>query len=639
MQDFSLKIENITGQASRDIACGVFNKKITLANGEQGTLVACVLIKNGQDVDIQILLKDIFELSSKKLEDAQDRILESVESARDACRQHLPERQTSEPQASQDLQKPQVSFALLFFYKDVCYIARHDQNFKIFVFEPPKSLEITFEEGSGPIKIGQIYLISTEKFLSIFDGSVFLNEAQELDIEEIIDGLATEISARKDQEEIGAAFVLIKDEAITEGTEDTEGKGETEKAESIETQEEVEDSTQGELMDEPHQQEMPPKRKLPEFKNPLPFALQFLGKLVREVRSLKRGDIGAIFRLRRNLVVVAMIVLLVLAASALFTVSQKRQSQKLTEFNTYLSAASSKYNEAQALLELNKSRAREILIDADREIKLAQELVKSDESQKLAEDIAKTLKETEVTENINFETLAELDGQVNSLSFDSKKLVAFSLGKIFEINPADKSKDEIGGPSDIKSGFVFDGKGFILTNDKVIRVNLLDGRSETIIEGQTGRDIAVFIGNIYLLTPDQVVKFSPIEGGYADGVDYLNEKANFTDSSRMAIDGNVWLTSGQKILKFLRGENKNFEISGLTAPVGEFGIVYTSSSLDNLYVVDSKNSALLVVGKDGVYKKAYQSAEFGRASDVVINNDEDTMYIADGPRILEAKLE
>ena len=640
MQDFSLKIENITGQASRDIACGVFNKKITLANGEQGTLVACVLIKNGQDVDIQILLKDIFELSSKKLEDAQDRILESVESARDACRQHLPERQTSEPQASQDLQKPQVSFALLFFYKDVCYIARHDQNFKIFVFEPPKSLEITFEEGSGPIKIGQIYLISTEKFLSIFDGSVFLNEAQELDIEEIIDGLATEISARKDQEEIGAAFVLIKDEAITEGTEDTEGKGETEKAESLEAKELVEDSTQGELMDEPYkQQEMPPKRKLPQFKNPLPFAIQFLGKLVREVRSLKRGDIGAIFRLRRNLVVVAMIVLLVLAASALFTVSQKRQSQKLTEFNTYLSAASSKYNEAQALLELNKSRAREILIDADREIKLAQELVKSDESQKLAEDIAKTLKETEVTENINFETLAELDGQLISLSFDSKKLVAFSSEKIFEINPADKSKDEIGGPSDIKSGFVFDGKGFILADDKVIRITLIDKKSDEILTYKDASDIAVFIGNVYLLTPDQVVKFSPIEKGYADGVNYLNEKTNFASSSRMAIDGNVWLTNGQKILKFLRGENKNFEISGLTTPVGEFGAIYASSSLDNLYVVDSKNSALLVIGKDGIYKKAYQSAEFGRVSDLVVNDSEDTIYLSVGNKILEAKIE
>src|SRR3989338_8380121 len=115
---------------------------------------------------------------------------------------------------------------------------------------------------------------------------------------------------------------------------------------------------------------MPPKRKLPKF-NPLPFAVQFFGKLVRELKSLKRGEIKAIFRLRRNLAIVAAIVLLILAASALFTISQKRQNQKLAEFNTHLSAASSKYAEAQALLELNKSRAREILIDADREIKLA----------------------------------------------------------------------------------------------------------------------------------------------------------------------------------------------------------------------------------------------------------------------------
>ena len=629
MDEPTLKIEKITGQASSDTACGGFSKKITLPNGELGTLVACVLIKNGQDVDIQIILKDIFELSTKKLEDAKDRILESLESARDACRNQILERQNSESKTNEDLQKPQVSFALLFFYKEACYIARHDQNIKIFVFEPPKSLELTFENGSGPINPGQIYLLATEKFLSIFDSSVFSKETEELDIEEIIDGLATEISAHKDQAEIGAVFILVKDEEAKE----------TEKAESIEAKELVEDSTQGELMDEPHQQEMPPKRKLPEFKNPLPFAIRFLGKLVREAKSLKRGDIKAIFRLRRNLVVVAMVVLLVLAASALFTVSQKRQSQKLAEFNTHYSAASSKYNEAQALLELNKSRAREILIDADREVKLAQELVKSDESQKLAEDIAKVLKETEVTSNINFETLAELDGQANSLSFDSKKLVAFTSAKIFEINPADESKDEISTPSDAISGFVYDGKGFILVDDKLIRITLVDKKSDQILTYKGASDIAVFIGNVYLLTPDQVVKFSPIEGGYADGVNYLNEKTNFTSSSRMTIDGNVWLTIGQKVLKFLRGENKNFEISGLTAPIGEFGAMYTSSSLDNLYVVDSQNSALLVVGKDGIYKKAYQSAEFGRASDLVVADAEDKMYVAVGNKILEAPLE
>src|SRR3989344_2584134 len=228
MQDFSLKIEKITGQ----------------------------------EIDAQILLKDIFELSTKKLEDAQGQILQSLESARDACREHILERQTSEPKASEDLQKPQVSFVLLFFYKEACYIARHDQNIKIFVFEPPKSLELTFENGSGPINPGQIYLLATEKFLSIFDSSVFSKETKELDIEEIIDGLATEISARQDQEEIGAAFVLVKDEEAPE----------TEKAESLEAKELVEDITQGEPVVETQKpQEMAPKRKLPEFKNPLPF--------------------------------------------------------------------------------------------------------------------------------------------------------------------------------------------------------------------------------------------------------------------------------------------------------------------------------------------------------------------------------
>ena len=507
MQDFSLKIEKITGQASSDTACGVFSKKITLANGELGTLVACVLIKNGQEIDAQTLLKDIFELSGKKLEDAQDRILESLEFARDACRGQILDGQTSEPKASEDSQKPQVSFVLLFFYKEACYIARHDQNIKIFVFEPPKSLELTFEEGSGPISTGQIYLLATEKFLSIFDSSVFSKETKELDIEEIIDGLATEISARKDQEEIGAAFILVKDEGITEGTEDKEGKGETEKAEIVGAKELVEDNTQEQTMDEPGEQEMPPKRKLPQFKNPIPLAIRFLGKLVRELKSLKRGDIGAIFRLRRNLAIVAAIVLLVLAVSALFTISQKRQNQKLTESNTHLSTASSKYAEAQALLELNKSRAREILIDADREIKLAQELVKSNESQKLAEDIAKILKETEVAENINFKALVELDGQLISLSFDSKKLVAFSSGKIFGINPADKPKDEISAPSGAISGFVFDGKGFILTDDKVIRISLVDKKSDEIINYQGASNIEVFIGNVYLLSKHQVVKF------------------------------------------------------------------------------------------------------------------------------------
>jgi len=72
--------------------------------------------------------------------------------------------------------------------------------------------------------------------------------------------------------------------------------------------------------------------------------------------------------------------------------------------------------------------------------------------------------------------------------------------------------------------------------------------------------------------------------------------------------------------------------------VGEFGVIYTSSQLDNLYVIDSVNSALLVIGKDGIYKRVYQSGEFARTADIVVNPGEKTMYLVSANKILMGKL-
>ncbi|MDZ4209780.1 MAG: hypothetical protein U1C56_01220, partial [Candidatus Curtissbacteria bacterium] len=120
--------------------------------------------------------------------------------------------------------------------------------------------------------------------------------------------------------------------------------------------------------------------------------------------------------------------------------------------------------------------------------------------------------------------------------------------------------------------------------------------------------------------------------------EYLNSPVNFGAKSRFAIDGSIWVTSGKQIFKFTRGEKEDFEISGLVEGVGEFGLIYTNSSLDNLYVVDATNSALLVISKDGIYKGVYQAPEFAKASGVVVGEAEDEMFVAVGNKILSAKL-
>jgi len=608
MDEPILQIEKITGIGQKNAACGVFVGRITLGDGTLGTLVSCILAE-GADNDAGDLLRDIFELSTKKLENSQGGSLKAVKVAHDACRQY-----------AQDNQKNlKVSFVLAFFYESACYIARHADKIKIFVFEPPKSIEIKFEEGSGPLKPGQIYLIATEKFLPIFDSSIF-SDNQEVDLQEIIDGLATEISARDDQSEIGAAMVMVKSKEPREsdGTEEPKEPQETKE----ETRETEEPATAGTSF---------PIR----VKNPLPLVLT---AVFSEAKKLTKGDLRAILRLRRNMAIVAVVILFILAGSAIFTIRQKNEREKMSQVNDYLAQASAKYSEAEAIIELNKIRAREVLIDAQGNVKSAQAIDSDNErANKLASDISQKLKETEVQENISFQVLSELSQPVSSLSTRGKKIVGVGADRIVEVDPDSKSIDETEGLESAVSGFVYDNKAFVLADSKVHRVDLASSKIEKIIENGEGFDIVVFIGNVYLLGKDQVVKFSPIENGYAEGIDYLNEKTNFASWSRFAIDGNVWITNGSKILKLLRGENQNFEISGLSS-IGELGIIYTNADLDTLYVIDRKNSALLVINKDGLYQKAYESQEFARASDLVVNDNESKVYLAVGDKILEAEL-
>jgi len=620
MDQLSLQIEKITGLADEKSACSVFTKRITLADNTVGTFVSCVLISVNDGQDIQTLLKDIFEISSKKIEAIEAGLLEAIKSAGDACYDYVQGKEV------------EISFVHAFFYKEACYLDRRESKVKIFLYEFPKSEEVTFEYGSGLVKPGQIYLIATDSLLSIFDSSVFAKK-ESIDLEEIIDGLATEISAQKNQGGFGAAFIFVKNKISQEPEEprppSTEAEGSVGQTKEPYSRQgfggQAEETGGPEELTDSEIYEVQPKRSR-------------LGDFLGVLRA--GSNIRAIFRSRRNLVIAALVVLLILFISVAFTLKQKSDREKLAQFNEHLTQASSKYDEAKAILELNNSRARGILVEADKEIKLAQALVPSDvKANKLSDDIAQSLKQTEVQSTINFQVLSESSQPISSLSFRGKKLIGISSDKLYEVDPSTKSVNQIDGPGNATGGFIFDDEGFILANDKVFRVNLANGKSEQIIAKQGARDIAVFLGNVYLLLNRQITKFSPIENGYTDGVDYLTEPVDFSDSSRFTIDGSVWVGSSDKIFKFLRGQRQDFEISGLTSSIGEFGTIYTTTDLSRLYVIDKTNSALLVIDKGGLYKKVYQSPEFARASDMVVGDDGTKLYLSTGSKILEANLE
>lgn len=368
-------------------------------------------------------------------------------------------------------------------------------------------------------------------------------------------------------------------------------------------------------------------------------AVGILGRAAREIKGVFKGDRGAIGSFRKKLVLVVVVVVIVLAVSVGLAIKKRNDGVRLAEFKTHYEAASSKYGEGASLLELNKFRAREILVDAQGELQKAVAINPKDPAaQQLASDIESKLKQADVTNATAFEKVADVSQPIVSLSFSGKNLIAVGGQKAFQVTTAGAVSDSISGLQSTVAGIVFDSKLFWIDGSGVFREELGGGDTTKIMGKTTAFDIGVFFGNVYLLNGNQVAKIVPIEGGYSAPADYLKSSQSSKPSSRMAIDTNIWVTAGDKILKFNRGSSEDFNISGVSGKIGELGPIYTDGTLGNLYVIDKVNSALLVVDKNGSYVKSLQAKDLASATDLVVNDTEDTVYVAVGSKIISASL-
>lgn len=619
-EQFTYKVEKITGARGLDRAPEVFRRRLTFADGAGGELVSCILLSGAETEDIGVYLGDIFELAVKRLEDSSENILEALRAALESGQEYG------------EGKGLELNFIHCFFYKDACYVCRLGDKISLLTFRGADAGHVDIKIGSGPISDGQIYLIATNKFLDIFDTKI-LTENNNPDLGEVIDGLATAISDYEDQSEIGAVFIGAKEQAekakeVQEFAVDEpvveEGRLESLEAVGIGKSDDLN------LVEVPN---IAHNRSL-KIKNPLP---NIVGNLLRELRGLRRGDLRAIFRLRRNIVALCIIIILILAGSVSYNLYGQNKKNKLQQVADHLSLASSKYSEAQALSEINKSRARTLLVDADKEVKAALAVdSKNVDANKLNDEISAKLKDTESATSVNFETLSEFSDSVGGMAFSGKNLAVVHSNKLSIINPGTKKTDDIDVATGAKAVAVYSGNAFVLSGGKTEKIDLASKKAKD-VASESGLDMDVFFGNVYILGKAQIRKFVPIENGYL-GSDYLANKVDFGDFSRMTIDASVWVTKGDKILKFTRGSSENFEISGLVNANFTLGAIYTNADIDNLYVVDRANSVLLVIDKKGVYKKVYQGAEFAKVSDLVVDETVGKMYLAVGSKVLAATL-
>lgn len=156
---------------------------------------------------------------------------------------------------------------------------------------------------------------------------------------------------------------------------------------------------------------------------------------------------------------------------------------------------------------------------------------------------------------------------------------------------------------------------FVLVDGGVNAVSQTDKKVMPLVvkkDAQWGTvaSLVSFGGNLYLLDTEKsrIWKYVATDTGFSELREYLNPDTlpDLSQTNSLAIDGSVWLGSTNgKLWKFTGGKEDTFIPQGVDPPLGKTLVIYTDDTVNNLYVLDSDNSRVVVLQKDGTYLSQY----------------------------------
>jgi hypothetical protein len=381
--------------------------------------------------------------------------------------------------------------------------------------------------------------------------------------------------------------------------------------------------------------------------SPIPIVLGHL-------KALTAKAIDNLPKSGRIRLIAALAIILVILIGVGINFFGARGEQKEKEITSLLEQAKSAKSEAEGLKTLNASEADRklqeafVLVDqalkidsnstAAKQLKSELEAIKESVSQKYSESTSEVTDLKETKDGFRGSRLSLLANSLAILDSNGQSLINLNLATKKAEVLAEKA--DLGKAADL---VLDEDLIFVYSTDKgIVKIDLGNNKTTSAVEVDDDwgliRGISVFGGNIYLLDSekDQIWKYLPTTSGFSNKREYLTSgtKVDLGDAISIQIDSSIYvLKQNGDIFKFTKGTQDDFSISGLDKPLKEPKALFTSPQADNLYILDSGNNRVVVLGKSGEYKAQYQADKLGVASGLVVNEKDKKIYLIDGSKV------
>lgn len=363
--------------------------------------------------------------------------------------------------------------------------------------------------------------------------------------------------------------------------------------------------------------------------------------------------------------IIAIILLVALGASIILLRHKQASDQAIQAASEQLHQAQTKLEAAKtALIYDNQEQAKGLLSDAQT---IADQLAKGS----LYTKEVQTLEENIKTENDRIQKIFRADnttshnlGTFSSVINGKPNRIFFVDGAIYTANPNTNTiaKMTLDGKAtavhQTTSGIGFITSGTMQSSDKTILFNtdpiglaLFDTKDST-LSPQTITfpapkpvitDLAVFGNRLYIYdaTQQNIFSYNKTLRGFVNASAWITDAtANKSNIVSIAIDGNIYaLSNDGKITKYFRGApSTDFAQPTVNPPLTTATRLYTTDTMQNLYLLDPQNKRVVVLSKKGALLRQIYIDTASTLADVTISPDETHLYALDGANVIDVSL-
>ena len=491
---------------------------------------------------------------------------------------------------------------------------------------------------SGELKAGDELVGGTSQFYRIMSEEE-LGEALGQELDQIRESLAAVVHGRENNSQAAAVVVKV-------GGEEKEAVEAGEAGVKKEVEEEV----------EAEKEEKEKKMELGGVKGWLAGLRKKWGK-GGEIRVRQPGR----WRKRQRSAATVAVVLVVVFGLSVFLAGRKRQkSRQEAEYRVVVEEVSYKYEEAMGLMELNPLRARSLLKESQgrlEEYKVGVEGELDEELKELAARIEEALGQAQreyelesADEWFDFGLVKEGFKGSDWEAEENEVMVWDEEAKtVLLINLETKASRVVVGGEKVGGGRLTGlagDRGMVVGKDLVTVVEMEEGEIVAEIGAdEWGRivDGVGFSSNLYLLDgteEGQIWKYLGVKSGLSSKRSYLKgESYDLSEAVSMAIDGSVWvLFSDGTIVKYTRGQKDVFGMTGLDKEFEEAVKIFTTPEVENIYVLDHKQTRVVVISKTGEYKAQYIWPGIAGVKDLVVSEELGKIFLLTREKIFTIDL-